>query len=131
MYKLGSLILIAGLMFSCSVSEIEIETIPQEPIQLSDFDITRSVVGNKLENPYSVQNMQRALDNLLAKNKAKTLSNSTIEATHYYVKFFATSKEDMDALEADSLELFSYPLDYEIEVAGEYYVEEESEYSDG
>lgn len=59
--------------------------------------------------------MKVAYDNLAKQNNRLNLSSDIIQTTHYYLKFFVASAGDYDALVADSLDLFDYPLDYEIE----------------
>ncbi|HET8859253.1 hypothetical protein [Marivirga sp.] len=52
-------------------------------------------------------------------------SSDIIQTTHYYLKFFVSSAEHYDELQSDSLDLFEYPLDYEIESYGDYFMDEE------
>lgn len=78
------------------------------------------VLGKKLDNPYSVENMQRALENL--KRKTRLAEDLVIEATDLYVKFMPFDSLQLEALEADTtLHLFEYPFDYEIEEEGNWY----------
>jgi len=71
-----------------------------------------SVLGKKLENPYSVANMQKALNNLLGNHKS---GGDTIIASHYYVKFMPHNDDELTILKNDTtLSLYQYPLDYEI-----------------
>ncbi len=82
---------------------------------------TTTVLGEKLDNPYSVENMKIAYDSLTSSSSIKTLSSVNIQTTDYYVRFHPTSDEQMEELDADSLVLFPYPLDYEIETYGDDY----------
>jgi len=83
-----------------------------------------TVLGKKLENPYSVENMQKALD-ALKKNNARTkrtTSGMNITTTHLYVKFIPKNEEELALLKKDTtLILYSYPLDHEILKHGYYY----------
>jgi hypothetical protein len=81
------------------------------------------VLGEQLENPYSISNMQIALENLLQDNK--TISDFEVETTDLYVRFLPNTIEEYELLIQDSLELFDYPLDYEIIEFGEYYQDPE------
>jgi hypothetical protein len=112
-----ALILLVGMMFifqRCQ-KDIENETLSQQNID-SDFS---DQLGRKLENPYTVKNMQKALNNLLGKSKG---SNDSILPSHLYVKFIPLNEEELDRL--DSLRYISeYPLDYEV-------IEGESSYRD-
>ena len=56
--------------------------------------------------------MQKAYQNLKLKKKLKSSIN--ISTTDYYVRFFPKNENELQELEADSLILFNYPLDYEI-----------------
>lgn len=82
-------------------------------------------LGKKLENPYSISNMQRAYDTLLAKGLVS--DTLRIKASHLYIKIIPQDSIEMNHILADTnLELFPYPLDYEIEGIGEYIVGENS-----
>jgi len=80
-------------------------------------------LGNKLENPYTVENMQKAYDNLTKENNLK--SSFQIQTTDLYVRFAPSSEDEWQLLRADSLELFDMPLDYEIEEGGTFYHDSE------
>ncbi|KAA1245442.1 hypothetical protein [Aquimarina sp. RZ0] len=77
------------------------------------------VLGQKLQNPYAVENMKKAYQNL---TDGLTTGITVPNKTHYYVKFDPRTEEKLDLLKNDeSLELFSYPLDYEMVEGGDYY----------
>jgi hypothetical protein len=77
-------------------------------------------LGKKLINPYSVENMQKAYQNL--KNNGSLKSEIKIKTTHYYVRFSPNSFDELAILQNDTtLELFDYPLDYELEEGGTFY----------
>lgn len=77
-------------------------------------------LGKKLDNPYTVENMQKAYNNI--KQTGAFKSSIQIQKTHYYVRFLPANIEEYDKLALDStLELFDYPLDYELEEGGTYY----------
>ncbi|MDP2423037.1 MAG: hypothetical protein Q8M23_01705, partial [Bacteroidales bacterium] len=94
------------------------------------------VLGKKLENPYTVANMNKAYENLVSAGILK--SGLEITATHIYIRYlpanqqelydFETyllthlSESELELLENEvGLYLFDYPLDYEIEEGGNYY----------
>jgi hypothetical protein len=63
----------------------------------------------KLQNPYSVKNMKKAMENLFGKNES-----NKIKTSHYYIRFKPNNEKDLAILENDTiLELYDYPLDYE------------------
>ena len=80
-------------------------------------------LGEQLENPYSVENMQRALKELNNSGlKSASIEEATIQPTHLYIKFIPKNDDELDVLKSDStLCLYDYPLDYEIEEGGDYY----------
>lgn len=75
-------------------------------------------LGHKLENPYSVKNMKRALDSVKAKmtisKSAKSASEFDIETSHIYVRIEPKNAEEEALLKRDTAQnFFDYPLDYE------------------
>ena len=135
-YQLLILTLMGILMYSC---QNKIEVTAQPKLTLSEELASESdgqiVLGEKLENPYSVKNMQLALKSLKEKQKkssksysAKTLNDDLdIQVTDYYVKFWVKNDEQKNLLIADSLNLSIIPLDVEIEREGDYFVDENTE----
>ena len=62
--RLLTLILLGLLIYSCQ-NENDLITQLEEPINLNEQDgLKKMVLGKKLENPYSVENMKKALNNL-------------------------------------------------------------------
>lgn len=85
-------------------------------------------LSKKLENPYIVANMIRAYENLIDNGQLKlsSVKKSDIKITHYYVRFLPKSFEELAILQRDStLELYDYPLDYEIAEGGTFYQDPE------
>lgn len=75
-------------------------------------------LGKKLENPYSVKNMKRALDSIKGKMKtskfAKGANEFDIETSHLYVKIEPKNEVEEALLKSDTTQIFfDYPLDYE------------------
>jgi hypothetical protein len=94
------------LLVSC---EKDISDVSQPP---GTETVNVSVLGKKLENPYSVKNMQKALNNLL--NNLKE-GEYEIIPSHYYVKFKPQNDDELSLLKNDtSIYLYQYPLDVEI-----------------
>jgi hypothetical protein len=84
------------------------------------------ILGNQLQNPYSVENMQLAY-NTLKQRYGTRIPNINISATHYYIKFSPKNEEEYLELIADtSLELCCHPLDYEILNTGGLYYQDPS-----
>jgi len=89
---------------------------------------TPIVLGEKLENPYKVENMQKAFDYYNDVVSNSPLEGKKIEATHYYIQINPNTLEQLEML--DNLDnsddenvpiLHDYPLDYEILQEGDYY----------
>ena len=109
---------LVGITFSsCANDELRVDEATKQSI---DEKFT-SIGGKKLENPYSVKNMRKALEELKKDQKLKknatasrTLNELTIEPTHLYVMYDLQSEEEEANLKADSsIVVFDYPLDYE------------------
>lgn len=107
---------------SCSIEdtihpfkeESENTTKSPDSVTMTEGEI---VLGEKLDNPFSVSNMQKAYNSLLKdKNKLSQLSTlGEIKTTHYYVRFLPKSEEELDILQSHTdWILYEYPLDYEI-----------------
>ncbi len=114
-------LVIAGM--SCEkdddVNVFSQETVFEQAETKSAYQNGNVVLGRKLENPYSLKNMTRAYQNISPRIGRRTVS---LRTTHYYVKFDPKTEEKLDLLKKDeTLELFSYPLDYEISEGGDYY----------
>ena len=86
-------------------------------------------LGRKLENPYSVKNMKKALENLKKSKLGAKMATEDLEivATHLYIKFTPKTEQELDNLTVDStLVLYDYPLDHEIQLTGDYYRDPET-----
>ena len=84
------------------------------------FKEGQMILGEQLENPYSVENMQRAYDSLQVQNKLKT--GLKIETTHLYVRFRPKSDKELNLITRDTiLEIYDYPLDVKIKRGGTHY----------
>ena len=73
-------------------------------------------LGERLENPYSVINIGKALSSVYP-----TRSMSEVPVTARYVRFLPKDMEEYSLLESLGLDLFDHPLDYEILRDGDYY----------
>ena len=124
------LTLIGIMIYSCQ-NENDFTTQLEEPINLNEQDgLKKTVLGKKLKNPYSVENMQKALNNIqqsksLAKSKG-TSANLEITTTHLYIRFKPVNEEELNLIERDTtLILFDHPMDYEISEEGDFYQDPE------
>ena len=75
------------------------------------------VLGDRLEDPYSVENMTKALESLYSTKADRT----PLSTTDYYVRFLPGTDEEFDRLEGMGVEMLDHPVDYEIVREGDYY----------
>lgn len=75
------------------------------------------VLGDHLEDPYSVDNITRAVASLYPTKADRVV----IDASHLYVRFLPADDSQYEELENAGLELLDHPVDYEIVREGDYY----------
>ncbi|MBI9068385.1 MAG: hypothetical protein JEZ09_13910 [Salinivirgaceae bacterium] len=127
-YKLNIAVFLALLLAISGCQKDEIVTEPISETEESQFQDGMLQLGEKLENPYTVENMRKAYNNINGSSQLKSASitESDIDITHLYVRFLPKSDEELGILQIDTtLELFDYPLDYEIQEGGTYYHDSE------
>ena len=116
--QLLTLILIGILIYSCEKEDDFIDE--AQNTEISKIDNSQG--ARKLENPYTVENMKKAFENIKTKlnNKqilaksSSSVSNLEISASHYYVKFKPETEEQEGIIKQDSTMYPSdYPLDWE------------------
>ncbi len=99
----------------------------EDSITISEPNQTKSkmtVLGKKLQNPFSVKNMQKAYQNIKTGKAGARVAVEDVEikATHLYLKFKPQNDAELMKLKQDTtLKFFTRPIDYEIAVAGDYY----------
>lgn len=79
------------------------------------------VMGEKLNNPYSVSNMQAAYDSLVSMMPGGHTEAERLSPNCLYVRFLPKDSAEIAILQDMDVELFEYPLDYEIKVEGDSY----------
>ena len=105
--------LFAALLSSCGKdgpdpgTENEYESVPHGMI----------VLGERLEDPYSIKNMSRALASLYP-TKASSVQ---VEPTHLYVRFLPSDMDGFELLENSGVELLDHPVDFSIVKEGDWY----------
>ena len=75
------------------------------------------VLGDKLDDPYSVSNVEAAVRSVYPEKAGRV----DIKATDIYVRFLPRDEAEYDALVNAGLVLMDHPLDYEIVRDGDYY----------
>ncbi|MBC7450144.1 MAG: hypothetical protein H7259_01500 [Cytophagales bacterium] len=81
------------------------------------------ILGEKLENPYTIENMRTAYNNVSSDNNERTNTDeSPVRVTHLYLRFLPKDWAEYDVLKSDTtLKLYQIPLDYEIKTYGNVY----------
>ena len=90
-------------------------------VDLSGVGHDMIVLGEKLPDPYSLDNINLAVRSLYPE-KASRLD---LRATDIYVRFLPEDEAQFKRLEALGLELIDHPLDYRIVREGDYYQDPE------
>lgn len=102
-----------GLLLAFQFSSCEKEDVLNQEVQEQVATETEIRVGEKVESPFLLRNMQRAVDSLSARSGLKSLT--VLEPTHLYVRFLPADTAEYDRLVSDTtLDFDSYPLDREL-----------------
>lgn len=114
-------IFIIFVISSCEKQSSDLMDISQsvtnisEVAGLSDVELAltrQAVIGKKLPNPYSIDVMNEALNNLKTKSD---IGDFELRATHHYIMFKPECHEHYRSLiMQDDIDLNSFPLDHEI-----------------
>lgn len=75
------------------------------------------VLGDKLDDPYTVENVEAALAEVYPTKAGRVV----IKATDLYVRFLPSDASEYEQLESMGVNLTDHPLDYEIVKEGDYY----------
>jgi len=105
--------LIIGVTLITSCKKGEIIPTPNTQTQKTFETDTPTKIGKKLPNPFTVENMQNAF-NQLSREKTET----ELETNQLYVRFFPETTEESKELEEQGLILWDIPLDVEVEQYG-------------
>ena len=81
------------------------------------------VLGDRLDDPYTVENMTAALFSVYGTKADRVV----LKATDYYVRFLPQGEDDYDRLAALGVSMIDHPVDYEIVREGDYYHDPEIE----
>ena len=74
------------------------------------------VLGDRLKDPYTVENMQDAVASLYP-----TKGRTVLAPTDIYVRFLPRNNDEYDRLVDLGVEMIDHPLDYQIVEEGDYY----------
>ena len=109
-------ILMASVLMSCSQDDLDLMRGVDYQYG-SDLTHDKIVLGDRLENPYKKENMQRAFKSLYP-TKADRVD---LKTTDLYVRFLPADEAEYDLLTSLGLELVDHPMDYDIAVEGDWY----------
>ena len=111
-------LLLPALAAGCSANH---DPLPQEEVEdLSSGEALSHemmVLGSQLDDPYSIRNITKALENLYSTKAASV----EIKPTDSYIRFLPKDENDFALLEDLGLDLLDHPLDYKIVREGDYY----------
>lgn len=82
-----------------------------------DLKHEKIVLGNRLENPYTTENMTKAFMALYP-TKADRVD---IKTTNLYVRFLPSDQQEYELLEDMGIHMVDHPMDYDILVDGDWY----------
>ncbi len=111
-----TLVLLTLVMMSCSKAGMR-------PERGLDYEYGRDiphdmiVLGDRLENPYTTENITKALHSLYP-TKADRLD---VKATNLYVRFLPENDSEYELIKGKAPFLMDHPLDYDIVVEGDWY----------
>ena len=116
-------LILGALMVACSNSTDPLEENVGSVAKIQNEEtegvnvLTSPIVSDPANDPYSVENMNRAMRNrVLAKSAADPaeIEKMSLEPNYLYVRFFANGKKGAAELKKydTSLVLFKHPLDY-------------------
>lgn len=115
MRKLAFILMLLPLLFSCRQED----RTDLQPVRTPEGELYHDMIqlGEKLDDPYSVANMQEALSKVYP-TKAERVN---LEATDYYVRFLPKDDAQLELLKEKGLYLMDHPMDYSILREGDYY----------
>lgn len=116
-----SFLLVILFLGSCQKEDVSMPKVPPASEENIAQTAGMTILGRRLENPYSVESMRKALRNLAPATRSG-ITDDAIQTTHYYVKFKPKNLQELDLIKQDStINWYDIPLDYEIEQYGTYY----------
>ncbi len=117
MKRLIQILLTAALAASCVGRGLSPGDGPAPDERLSAAEPGMIVLGERLDDPYTVENMNKAFAALYP-TKANRVA---LPVTHLYVRFLPKNDLQFTMLEDLGVELVDHPLDYEIVRDGDWY----------
>ena len=116
MKKFIILVAVATVALACSSREYPDWSKPWTGEE-EGFSHDMIILGEQLQDPYSVDNITRALEAVCPASSGRT----TVTATDFYVRFLPRDEAQLQTLIDRGLELVDHPLDYRIVREGDWY----------
>ncbi len=110
------MMLAAFLMMSCSKEGMGSDT-DLDYEYGKDIGHEMIVLGERLENPYTTENMTKALQSLYP-TKADRVD---VKTTNLYVRFLPENEEECELLKSLTADLLDHPMDFDIVEEGDWY----------
>ena len=104
-----------ALLAVCCTSQVLDPSAVEPGVPGPDGDML--ILGDRLEDPYTVENMTKALNSVYPTKASRV----PVTPTHYYLRFLPKNKLEYQILESLELDLYDHPLDYEIVREGDWY----------
>lgn len=112
---------VAALLAAVSCSKSPMDEDPLKFDQGVGVDHEQIVLGEKLDDPYTVANMTKALQAVYP-TKGTVVR---LTPTHNYIRLLPTCNDDLNLLEEMGVQMLDHPLDYRIVKEGDYYHDSE------
>ncbi len=113
-----TVLLLAAAATVCACNPLDFFTRQGEEIDTEETLAHGMIIlGEKLQDPYSVENVTKALASLYP-TKAGEID---VKTTHLYVRFLPAGEEQFEKLEDMGVEMLDHPVDFRIEREGDYY----------
>lgn len=117
METIRKILMLAAVVMVGACSEKGLDLQNEDESGSSTVSHEMIVLGNKMEDPYSVSNVTKALNNLYPTKAGRV----DVTPTDVYVRFLPKSEEEYQKLVAAGYEIMDHPLDYKIVRDGDYY----------
>lgn len=117
---LWKLFYLCDIFFLVVISSCEKAEVLSESVQKQQTSNGEIIVGEKVESPFLLRNMQRSIDSLSTRSGLR--SKIILEPTHLYVRFLPLDTTEYERLVADkTLDLDPYPLDRKLTEGDSYH----------
>ena len=121
------IVTMVALIYSCRTDDAikpDLNRLPSQEMTL---------LGEKLQIPFTVENMQKAYDNLTQNTSVNPQGRTDgleedliVEASHYYYRFLPNDSAEFETLQQDTvLDVSNIPFEYEIDSMMAYYQDSE------